>query len=174
MLKGWLKNMKLLVDANFLIDYYARRDEFFDSCTTLLVAESFRDVELWAPAKSFTDVFYVLNQRLKVESPLVQRAFLKSFDFIKLVSLEPADVKEAARRAWDDFGDCLVAVAAEKIGADFIITRDAKGFSRSKIKALDADAFLEWMRQTRGRSYAEMRVTREMIEEACRRASFDA
>lgn len=87
--------MKLLVDANFLIDYYARRDEFFDSCTTLLVAESFHDVELWAPAKSFTDVFYVLNQRLKVESPLVQRAFLKSFDFIKLVSLEPADVKEA-------------------------------------------------------------------------------
>ena len=49
--------MKLLVDANFLIDYYARRDEFFDSCTTLLVAESFHDVELWAPAKSFTDVF---------------------------------------------------------------------------------------------------------------------
>ena len=90
--------------------------------------------ELWAPAKSFTDVFYVLNQRLKVESPLVQRAFLKSFDFIKLVSLEPADVKEAARRAWDDFEDCLVAVAAEKIGADFIITRDAKGFSQSKIK----------------------------------------
>ena len=59
MLKGWLRNMKLLVDANFLIDYYARRDEFFDSCTTLLVAESFHDVELWAPAKSFTDVFYV-------------------------------------------------------------------------------------------------------------------
>ena len=56
--------MKLLVDANFLIDYYARRDEFFDSCTTLLVAESFHDVELWAPAKSFTDVFYVLNHRL--------------------------------------------------------------------------------------------------------------
>lgn len=81
---------------------------------------------------------------------------------------------EAARRAWDDFEDCLVAVAAEKIGADFIITRDAKGFSRSKIKALDADAFLEWMRQKRGRSYAEMRVTREMVEEACRRASFDA
>lgn len=118
--------------------------------------------------------FYVLNQRLKVASPLVQRAFLKSFDFIKLVSLEPADVKEAARRAWDDFEDCLVAVAAEKIGADFIITRDAKGFSQSKIKALDADAFLGWMRQKRGRSYAEMRVTREMIEEACRRASFDA
>ena len=43
-----------------------------------------------------------------------------------------------------------------------------------KIKALDADAFLGWMRQKRGRSYAEMRVTREMIEEACRRASFDA
>ena len=115
--------MKLLVDANFLIDYYARRDEFFDSCTTLLVAESFHDVELWAPAKSFTDVFYVLNQRLKVEGSLVQRAFLKSFDFIKLVSLEPADVKEAARRSWDDFEDCLVAVAAEKIGA--LVGRDA-------------------------------------------------
>ena len=73
--------MKLLVDANFLIDYYARRDEFFDSCTTLLVAESFHDVELWAPAKSFTDVFYVLNQRLKVEGSLVQRALISSNGF---------------------------------------------------------------------------------------------
>ena len=54
---------RILVDTSILIDFYQDRRPFSDLAVQLMVAESFGDVELWASAKSFNDVFYVLSRR---------------------------------------------------------------------------------------------------------------
>lgn len=148
--------MRLLLDTNLLIDYFARREPFFDAWITLRCAQSFNDVELWASAKSFTDVFYVVSKACAPEA--VQAAFLESLSFLHVCSIDGADVAEAAKQSWPDFEDCLIAVAAEKIGADFILTRDKRGFARAKTPSATPAEFFSWLLETHHIAYADFDV----------------
>lgn len=71
------------------------------------------------------------------------------------VDLTGGALERAAHLGWDDLEDCLIALAAEKAGADYLITRDAKGFSRSAVPALSPDAWAALMREERGLDYGE-------------------
>ena len=154
--------MRLLLDTCVLIDYFGRREPFFEACNALRVADWFGEVELWASAKSFTDVFYVLSRH--AASMDIQRAFSASSSFLHIASIDGGDIMRAAQEGWDDFEDCLIAQAAKKIGADWIVTRDVKGFTRSRIPVMTPVDVAAWLRRERHRGYAGMTITREMIE----------
>ena len=160
--------MKLLLDTCVLIDYFGCREPFFEACSSLRIAEWHGEFELWASAKSFTDVFYVLSRH--VPSADIQRAFLASASFLHTASIDGNDIVRAAQEGWDDFEDCLVAQAARKIGADWIITRDVDGFARSRIPVMTPAGVAEWLRRERHRAYAGVAITRDMVEAARMRA----
>lgn len=142
---------RILVDTNILIDFYQDRRPFSDPAVQLMVAESFGDVELWASAKSFTDVFYVLSRRC--EGAALQRAFKESLTWLNVCSVDKGDIERATERSWPDFEDCLVSLAAEKVGADFLVTRDARGFERSRVPALSPQGLFDHLEHERGITY---------------------
>lgn len=160
--------MKLLLDTCVLIDYFGRREPFFEACNSLRIAEWYGELELWASAKSFADVFYVLSRH--VPSADIQRAFFASSSFLHIASIDGNDIMCAAQEGWDDFEDCLVARAARKIDADWIITRDVDGFVRSRIPVMTPASVAEWLRGERHRAYAGVSITRDMVEAARMRA----
>ena len=43
---------------------------------------------------------------------------------------------------WENFEDALQSVAAERVKADYIITRNVKDFDNSNVKALSPEDFL--------------------------------
>lgn len=133
--------MRLLLDTNVLIDLYTRRPPQGDVAQKLLIMEQFGDVELWASAKSFTDLFYVLSKTYSSER--IHGAFRESFRWLSLCGIEPDDIKLATERQWDDFEDCLVALCAEKVKADYLLTRDARGFMKSAVPTLSPKEFFE-------------------------------
>ncbi len=143
MLPG-MSALRLFIDTNVLIDFFAERTPFYEDASRLLVMREFGDADLWVSAKSFTDVFYVLSKRF--ESSDIQAAFRESMSWLDVCSVDGGDIAEAAKRAWPDFEDCLVEICAEKAKADFLITRDARGFAAGKIKAMDPAAFFEMLR----------------------------
>ena len=145
--------LSILLDTNILIDFYQRREPHVDYARQLMLASSFGDAELWVSAKSFADVFYVLSKRHP--SSEVQAAFLESLGWLKVCSIDGPDVKLASERTWDDFEDCLVAQCARKIGADYIITRNTRDFTRSSIKALTPEQLFEEL-AARGLVYEEI------------------
>lgn len=148
--------MRLLLDTCVLIDYFGRREPFFTDVVSLRVAAACGDVELWASAKSFTDVFYVLR-RLGAPSADIQRAFAESASFLHIASIDGEDISAAAALAWDDFEDCLVSLAAVSVAADAIITRDVAGFESSRIPVATP---AEWLadRREEGVLYAVLDV----------------
>ena len=151
--------MRLFLDTNVLIDYFSRRTPFFDACIQLRCAQTLGDCELWASAKSFTDVFYVVS-RLG-DGTLLQEAMLESLSFLKVCSIDGEDIAAAARACWPDFEDCLIDVAARKVGADRILTRDLTGFTRSRLPVLTPQQFFEWLRDEHGVVYKELEVDGE-------------
>lgn len=58
--------------------------------------------------------------------------------------LSEADLKYASEMAWKDFEDAIQCATAERIGADFIISRNVKDFLQSRnVLAFTPSEFLE-------------------------------
>ena len=125
--------MKLLLDTNVLIDYYLSRPGFAPDIRRLFALAALGKVELWASAKSFTDVFFVGSRA--VDSAVLQEVIAKSLDVLNVCSIDGGDVRSCLEEKWPDFEDCLVARAAEKVKADAIVTRDLGGFARAAMPA---------------------------------------
>lgn len=143
--------MKLLLDTNVIVDYFGARRPFCDQWELINALQMTGYAELWASAESYTDAFYLL--RRAVGSEKLQDMFLESLSFVRVCSVDEDDIRKAAERSWSDFEDCLIAVCAEKVKADYIITRDAGGFKRSKILAMDAPSFFTMLEEDYGIVY---------------------
>ena len=52
-----------------------------------------------------------------------------------------------------DFEDCIVDVCADKIKADYVLTRDCSGFASSKEAVLDPKGFFAMLERDRGLTY---------------------
>lgn len=144
--------MNLLLDTNVLIDYLGRKPPFFEAAESVVAAGFFGDAKLWTSVQSLKDAFCILEHY--ADSARVQKAILKACELVSPVGLSADDALRAARLEWRDYGDCLIALCADKAKADYIITRDVKGFQRSLVPAVTPEGWLELMRQGEGLSWA--------------------
>ena len=146
--------MNLLLDTNVVIDYLGRKPPFFEDAERIVAAGYFGDATLWAPAQSFKDAFYVLSRY--ADSARIQQAMLKLLEVVHPVDLTGSDIEGAARLGWDDFEDCLIALSAGKAGAEYLVTRDEKGFSRSSVPSISPQGWLSLMREQEGVAFASL------------------
>ena len=149
--------MNLLLDTNVLIDYLGRKAPFFDAAQRIVAAGFLGDVRLWTSVSSLKDAFYVLDHYL--DSACVQRAIASACEVIVPVDLSGEEALRAAKLGWRDYEDCLIALAAEKVHADYVITRDAKGFSRSSVPPISPAAWLEEMEREHGLAYGVVNLS---------------
>lgn len=145
--------MKLFLDTNTLIDYFAAREPYRALFGKLLAMRLFGDAELWCSAKSFTDVFYVASRY--VDSSELQQAFVKSVEFLDICSVDGDDVVASAKEGWPDFDDCLVSRCADKVKADYIVTRDEDGFREAKVAVVHPRDLLERIKDDFSIEYEE-------------------
>jgi predicted nucleic acid-binding protein len=135
--------MNLLLDTNVLIDYVGRRAPFFEDAERVIAAGYFGDARLWMAAQSATDIFYVLSKY--AASVDIQRSLEKLYEVVMPVSLTSTDLSRATRLLWPDYEDCLISLAAENCRADYIVTRDTRGFDRSCVPAVYPSDLLKAM-----------------------------
>ncbi len=126
--------MKLLVDGNILLDVLQNREpHVIVSALVWKLCETGR-AKGFVSALTFANLVYVLRRELdpkKTEEVLKKLSLIFSF-----AELSGADLLKAAGLHWNDYEDALQAVTAERLRADFIITRNVKDFKQSKVLAL--------------------------------------
>lgn len=146
--------MRLLLDTNILLDYYGRRQPFFNDARRFRIAAAFGDVELWASGQSFTDAEYILRGFAPV--PQLRTMMGESLAFLSVAMPSALDVEDGLHSDWPDLEDFLVARCAERIGADCLITRDAEGFAASAVPVLSPAGFFDMMERDHGIVYDEV------------------
>ena len=100
--------MVLLIDANIILDVLLNRPDYVkDSAMIWKLCET----------EQIEDVFHKLN--------LI-------FEF---ADFSVSDLTHAADLNWNDFEDAVQSVTAERIHADYIITRNVRDFSKSRVMA---------------------------------------
>lgn len=133
--------MKLLIDANILLDVLQRRAPHYEASALVWKLCETEQAKGFVSALSIANLVYVMRRELnpeQVEGVLGKLALIFHF-----VDLTAADLERAAQARWNDFEDALQTVVAECIRADFIITRDARDFRQSRIPALSPSEYLQ-------------------------------
>ena len=137
--------MKLLLDTNVMIDQIAGREPFCHDVEQLCIASYFGDVELWVPVQSFLDGLYALRKHAPERQ--LRDTFLASLEFFRPCGSRAEDLRPALESDWSDVEDYLIGKAACNIAADYLVTRDASGFNRSRIPTITAAQAVEMLAQ---------------------------
>ena len=132
--------MKLLIDANILLDVLQRRiPHYRDSALIWKLCET-RQVEGWVSALTLANLVYVMRRELTPEQ--IEDALCRLGLIFHIADLTAQDIALAAAYRWNDYEDALQSVAAERIHADAIITRNVRDFRSGRIIARTPAEFL--------------------------------
>ncbi len=132
--------MILLIDANILLDVLMNRQDFVKDSSMIWKLCETNQTKGYISALTFANLMYIMRKQLDpetIEKLLVQLKFI--FDF---TDFGVSDLQRAAEMKWTDFEDAVQSATAERLHADFIITRNVKDFRSSKIMALTPTEFL--------------------------------
>ncbi|MCP5488505.1 MAG: PIN domain-containing protein [Verrucomicrobia bacterium] len=136
--------MKALLDTNVVLDVLLDRKPH-----SVESAEVFRFIEQGQAegllcATTITTLDYLLSQCMKRnESRKLLSQLLKLFE---VASVNRAVIEDALASRMDDFEDAVLDHAALNSGADVIVTRNSKDFSRGKSNVMDPRQFIVLMK----------------------------
>ena len=134
----------LLVDTNVLIDYCDRERPCHAAAVDLVhVAAARGDVDLVVLVSSLKDLYYFLCRRLQDETLARKATELASSSVFVVADLLAAYALLALSSDEPDFEDGLVRVAAERLGAEAIVSRDARAYVHASVPRLDAQQAAE-------------------------------
>ncbi len=134
-------NNRVLIDTNIILDAAMSERQEWPEATLLLDEIAYGTTTGLIVATSLKDAYYVLT---KYAGEPAARSFVSSaMDAFEIIAVDDLICRSAARSDEPDFEDGVVRTCAEKAHADFIISRDAAAFSRSKIKCITAREYLD-------------------------------
>ena len=145
--------MRLFLDTTVLIDYYARREPFYDDTLKLRIAAFFGDVDLWVCTQSFVDAEYILRKAVPITE--LRSMMAASLEFLNVAAPLADQLPDALASNWPDLEDCLIAHCARNARADFLVTRDTLGFTNAPVPVLTPRGVIERL-EGEGISYDEV------------------
>lgn len=132
--------MRLLIDANILLDVLQNREPHVQASSVIWKLCETEQAKGYVSALTFSNLVYIMRKELtpkNIEETL--NALSLIFEF---TDLSASDLSHAAELGWDDFEDAVQSVTAERIRADYIITRNIKDFAKSKVIAFTPSELL--------------------------------
>ncbi len=125
--------MKLLIDANVLLDVLQNREPFVQSSSIIWKLCETEQAKGYVSSLTFANLVYVMRKELdakKIEETLLALSLI--FEF---VGFHVTDLSRAAALKWNDFEDAVQSVTAQRVQADYIITRNVRDFAKSNVIA---------------------------------------
>lgn len=126
--------MDLVLDNSIIIDHLDRREPFYSMSRKVCLLGILEEANTYISVNMLTDIYYLL--RKDYGSQQAQIMIENNLSFLKLIGITPEDTHKSLSARWGDFEDCLVARCAEKIKADYIVTRNVKDFTESSVEAI--------------------------------------
>lgn len=132
--------MRLLIDANILLDVLQKREPHFHDSSLLWKLCETEAVEGCVSSLTIANLVYVMRKELdpeKIEAVLQQLKLI-----FRLTDLCVSDITKAAEMKWTDFEDAVQSAIADRIHAEYIITRNVRDFRDSKTIAFTPTEYL--------------------------------
>lgn len=138
--------MIILIDTNVILDVLLKRETFYISGVNILKLAERGELKAYLTATSITDIFYILKKYVgdKTAVTLIK----KLLQIVGMVSVTSSDIFKAFDMGCADFEDAVQMQCGKKLKADFIVTRDKKGFKDSTVKIISPEKLVEKFSKT--------------------------
>ena len=134
--------MRILIDTNVILDILQKREPFFTDSYQALRKAIETDRECLVSASAATDIFYMLRKAFHSAQKAKDRIEQLS-QIVTFADVQGVDIHTALMRSMPDFEDAVVDAAAERSGANCILTRNIKDFTGSFIPAITPTDFIQ-------------------------------
>lgn len=132
--------MVLLIDANIILDVLMNRQDFVKDSSMIWKLCETEKAKGYVSALTFANLVYIMRKQLDPEA--IENIYRKLSLIFTFTDLSLSDLTRAAELNWNDFEDAVQSVTAERIHADYIITRNVRDFSKSKVIAFTPSELL--------------------------------
>ncbi len=133
--------MKVLIDTNVILDVLCARKEFVEASSKVWKYCEIHQIDGSISALSVPNIVYILRKELTPEK--TQQVIERLFLIFSVADLKSDDLRKAGKMKSLDYEDALQTVCADRIHADFIVTRNIRDFADSKIPAINPSELLE-------------------------------
>jgi predicted nucleic acid-binding protein len=125
---------RALIDVNVVLDVLAEREPFVSDSQAVLQLVEAGAVEGVLAAHSVTTLHYLLSKHLSKAK--ARRTLEDLLHLLRIVAVDEDRIRHALAMNWADFEDAVQAACAEKAEADYLVTRDKRGFKGSVVRAV--------------------------------------
>lgn len=130
----------LLIDTNVILDMMLAREPWAADATLLLDAAATERASGFIASHAVTTIHYIVSKA--TSRKVATRAIGDLLQIVRVVGLETDDFYQALTLGLPGFEDAAQVAAAMTIGADFIVTRNARDFRGSPIATQPPGAML--------------------------------
>ncbi|WP_282190742.1 type II toxin-antitoxin system VapC family toxin [Adlercreutzia caecimuris] len=126
--------MRVLIDTNIWLDIILGREEFYDPAFAVLCGCIDGDEEMCVAATTLKDVFYIVERLQGAEA--AYGAVERMLELARVVAVDDLVCRRALDLERPDYGDGIIAAAAEADAVDLIVTRDEDAFAEAAARRL--------------------------------------
>lgn len=136
--------MDILIDANVILDVLFQRAPFYENSMKVVQSCIKENAVGFVSDHTVTTMWYLLRHEFSLDER--RKMFKLVFSWCQIASVGQSELLSALDRDdFSDFEDCVEDECASSIHARYIITRNKKDFSHSRIPALLPAEFISLM-----------------------------
>lgn len=133
--------MKVLIDTNIILDVLCKRPDFYKDSAKVFKLCEVKRISGVISALSIPNIMYILRKELDSEKT---KEILDNLSLIfSIADLKADDLKKAADMGFKDYEDAVQSACAARIKANYIITRNIRDFTMSKVAAIKPTELLK-------------------------------
>jgi len=132
----------MLIDTNIILDALMARDPWAQSARAIMLAVAEEKAKGCITASSFTDIYYILRRGLK-DKEQTKKILLGLLEVLTVLDVTGSDCGRAFELPMSDYEDALLAYCGKRHKVDCIVTRNAKHFEGSPVKAISPEDLLK-------------------------------
>lgn len=134
--------MDVLIDTNIVLDWFLKREPFYDESKNLLNKCWFSNINSYLTVHSICDMSFIIDKKFSTEEK--KKLFQLLLNRNEIIPETKSDIEGFIKNTkWTDLEDGLQMQIAEKCKLDYIITRNISDFEHSQIPAIEPKKFLE-------------------------------
>lgn len=132
--------MRVLIDTNVLVDFLLKREPYYSCAKEVLMVCTHENIEGFVAMHTVSNLWYILRN----ESDENRRKCLRIICTALVVCFTNHNEVYSAikNKSMSDFEDCLQDSCAYVNKLDYIITRNIKDFTNSRVKAILPEEFV--------------------------------
>ena len=134
--------MVILFDTCIILDHLLSREPFNKTSREVLKLSGQLRFDGLVTVKSMADIHYILKRNL-LDEERVRKVMHNLLQIVGVVDSATIDMYSALSSNTNDFEDALLMETANRIHADYIVTRNLKDFKNSKVPAILPQKLIE-------------------------------